>query len=262
MSWHQLRSTIFTAPIEKIRRHRNHRRQLAVLIDADNVSPQYAADVFVEVAIFGNPVTTRIYGNFTSMPHGWGQFARSHASRAIQCFHTANKKNSADIALAVDAVQLMHCDTHLAGFCIVSSDADFSPLAALLKASGKAVYVFGSQSTPEVLRSACTRFIPLEALASRRHGLGEEDAKRWCRPITDAERVLYPAVMSLGGGHSPVSIRAIGTQIRRLESDFDPRNYRCRTLRELLVQCELFDVKGEKEATTVMFRPPPRILPH
>jgi hypothetical protein len=138
--------------------------RFAVLIDAENTSPQIAAGLFEEVAKFGEASVRRIYGDFTGPElKRWSNILQKHAIDPYQQFAYTKGKNASDIALVIDAMDLLHSG-RLDGFCLVSSDSDFTRLASRLREQGADVYGFGKQGTPESFRQACHRFICIENL--------------------------------------------------------------------------------------------------
>src|SRR5690348_4110946 len=139
-------------------------RRYAVLIDADNTSPRIAEGLFEEVAKFGEASVRRIYGDFSSSRlKSWTEILQKHAIDPYQQFAYTTGKNASDIALVIDAMDLLHSG-RFDGFCLVSSDSDFTRLASRLREQGADVYGFGAQKTPESFRQACRRFIYTENL--------------------------------------------------------------------------------------------------
>ncbi len=149
---------------------------LAVLIDADNASHHYAKAIFDEIAKFGEANVRRIYGDFSDPRlKGWREIMQSLAIVPSQQFNYTTGKNAADITLVIEAMDLMHRG-HLDGFCLVSSDSDFTRLASRLREEGALVYGFGERKTPEAFRNACTKFIYVEIL-SISNGSGEDEQR-------------------------------------------------------------------------------------
>ena len=139
-------------------------RRFAVLIDADNTSPRIAAGLFEEIAKFGEASVRRIYGDFSSpRMKSWADILQKYAIDPYQQFAYTTGKNASDIALVIDAMDLLH-SRRFDGFCLVSSDSDFTRLASRLREEGADVYGFGAQKTPESFRQACRRFIYIENL--------------------------------------------------------------------------------------------------
>ncbi len=129
--------------------------RFAVLIDADNTSPQIVGGLFEEVAKFGEASVRRIYGDFSGPQlRSWADILQKHAIDPYQQFAYTKGKNASDIALVIDAMDLLHSG-RFDGFCLVSSDSDFTRLASRLREQGADVYGFGAQKTPESFRQAC-----------------------------------------------------------------------------------------------------------
>lgn len=142
--------------------------RLAVLIDADNASSRIATRLFEEIAKIGEASVRRIYGDFSGTRlKSWAEVLSTHAIRAQQNFAYTTGKNASDIALVIDAMDLLHTGRFDA-FCLVSSDSDFTGLAARIREQGIDVYGFGEQKTPESFRQACRRFIYTENFFRRR----------------------------------------------------------------------------------------------
>ena len=147
-------------------------RKLAVLIDAENTSPKVADALFEEIAKIGEASLRRIYGDFSKgQLAGWERVLMKHAILAQQQFANTTGKNSSDITLVIDAMDLLHSG-RFDGFCLVSSDSDFTRLAARIREQGIDVYGIGQTKTPESFRQACTRFIFTENFAAPRRARG------------------------------------------------------------------------------------------
>jgi len=132
--------------------------RIAVLIDSDNVSAAHVSHVLAELARYGTTSVRRMYGDWTSdRLRGWKEAANEHSIQPIQQFSYTTGKNSTDSALIIDAMDLLH-QNHLDGFAIVSSDSDFTRLAARLRESGAQVYGFGERKTPPPFVNACDTF--------------------------------------------------------------------------------------------------------
>src|SRR5262245_6492575 len=138
--------------------------RFAVLIDADNTSPRIAEGLIEEVVKFGEASVRRIYGDFSGQRlKSWADVLQKYAIDPYQQFSYTTGKNASDIALVIDAMDLLHSG-RFNGFCLVSSDSDFTRLASRIREQGIDVYGFGEQKTPESFRQACRRFIYTENL--------------------------------------------------------------------------------------------------
>jgi len=139
-------------------------RRIALLIDADNVSHSKIAAMLAELAKYGTASIRRAYGNWASPGlKGWTEKLHAHAIRPIQQFSYSTGKNATDIALVIDAMELLYTQKPDA-FCLASSDADFTPLVMQLRANGHDVYGFGERKTPDPFVNACTTFLYLDSL--------------------------------------------------------------------------------------------------
>ncbi|MBP5493398.1 MAG: NYN domain-containing protein [Clostridiales bacterium] len=141
--------------------------RLAVLIDADNISAAYIKPMMLEIARYGNPTIKRIYGDWTKPQLGpWKQVLLDHAISPVQQFGYTSGKNATDSSLIIDAMDILYTE-QVDGFCLVSSDSDFTRLATRLREAGKIVYGIGEQKTPTPFVAACDRFLFLEILAPK-----------------------------------------------------------------------------------------------
>jgi uncharacterized LabA/DUF88 family protein len=216
--------------------------RLAILIDADNANPERLPKLLSEIAKLGNASVRRAYGNWTS-GHlgGWKNGLLTHSITPIQQFNYTTGKNATDSALIIDAMDLMYAG-HLDGFCIVSSDSDFTRLAARIREQGLTVYGFGERKTPQAFVAACDKFVYTENL-----GVDEEDeaaegsahkpaAKS--RPKLKHDRkldaLLREAVDAAADDSGWAHLGAVGSNLVRLASDFDPRSYGFRKLKDLV----------------------------
>ena len=216
-------------------------RRLAVLIDADNTSPKIADALFEEVAKIGEASLRRIYGDFSKgQQAGWEKVLQRHAILAQQQFAYTTGKNSSDIALVIDAMDLLHSG-RFDGFCLVSSDSDFTRLAARVREQGVDVYGIGRSTTPESFRQACTRFIFTENFVSDE---GPEKAeKKSLRPMKEAVGLINRAMADVEedneGWHQ---LGTVGTRLSNMSSEFDARTYGHPKLSSLVAATGRFEV--------------------
>ena len=216
--------------------------RFAVLIDADNTSPQIAEGLFEEVAKFGEASVRRIYGDFSSPRlRSWTDILQKYAIDPYQQFAYTTGKNASDIALVIDAMDLLHSG-RFDGFCLVSSDSDFTRLASRLREQGADVYGFGAQKTPESFRQACRRFIYTENLMVESQATASSPkAQPLARPSAVAP-LLTKVLRQIDSEDGWVSLGAVGTQLSNLSSDFDVRTYGFRKLSDLVKSTDAFDV--------------------
>jgi uncharacterized LabA/DUF88 family protein len=210
--------------------------RLAVLIDADNASSRIADGLFEEIAKIGEASVRRIYGDFSSdRLKGWADILAHHAIIPQHQIAYTSGKNSSDITLVIDAMDLLHSG-RFDGFCLVSSDSDFTRLASRIREQGIDVYGFGEKKTPESFRQACRRFIYTENLlpAPASNGGGGAPA-RPLKSEAEAASLLQSAIESMDDSTDGwVSLSALGTQLANLSSDFDPRNYGYKKLSDMI----------------------------
>lgn len=210
--------------------------RLAVLIDADNASYQTAGPLFEEIAKIGEASLRRIYGDFTSSRlKGWSEILARHAIVPSQSFAYTSGKNASDIALVIDAMDLLHSGIY-DGFCIVSSDSDFTRLAQRLREAGAEVYGFGKKTTPESFVQACRRFFNVENLGNDASDAGIDtsaDTPPKLRPVSDAEPLIRRAIAGLGDEEGWVPVKRLDRAIHNTHPDFDVRAFGEQYLSEL-----------------------------
>jgi uncharacterized LabA/DUF88 family protein len=217
--------------------------RFAVLIDADNTSSRIVDGLFEEIARFGEASVRRIYGDFSSPRlKSWTEVLQKHAIDPYQQFAYTSGKNASDIALVIDAMDLLHSG-RFDGFCLVSSDSDFTRLASRLREEGADVYGFGAQKTPESFRQACRRFIYTENLVPESASTPEQDGgRRALQPPGAAVPLLARAIEQMETEDGWVGLGAVGQRLAAIASDFDPRTYGYRKLSDLVRNTGAFDV--------------------
>lgn len=225
---------------------------IALLIDADN-SPAAKIDVILsELSTFGVTNVRRAYGNWKKNElKGWEEKLHEHAIRPMQQFDYSRGKNASDMAMVIDALELLYTD-HPDAFGIVSSDADFTPLVMHLRAKGAAVYGFGAQKTPEPFVNACSRFLYLDKLGAE--AAAETGDAAQAAPLRvptaqlkqDAKLValLRNAVQAAADESGWARVGSVGQQIGN-QASFDSRNYGYATLTKLLAATQLFELAQE-----------------
>ncbi|MFA5123553.1 NYN domain-containing protein [Zavarzinia sp.] len=230
--------------------------RLAVLIDADNASPKIADGLFEEIAKIGEASVRRIYGDFSgTRSKGWADILARHAIIPQQQFAYTTGKNASDITLVIDAMDLLHSG-RFDGFCLISSDSDFTRLASRIREQGVDVFGFGEQKTPESFRQACRRFIYTENLVA---GAGQGGTKT-VLPAAAAEELIRKALSQEEGDDGWVTLGALGKQLANLAPDFDPRSFGFRKLSDLVRSLPGFEV-GETEAGQLRLRAVAAVAP-
>lgn len=224
--------------------------RLAVLIDADNIPPKMADRLFEEIAEIGDAMVRRIYGDF-STPNlgGWTKIMPKHAINAHQNFANIAGKNATDIALVIDAMDLLHSG-RFDGFCLVSSDSDFTRLASRIREQGLRVYGFGERKTAESFRNACHRFIYLENISS---AIDEDQTEPNIRgkersPPSKARPLIKKAILQVDPEGGWIALGGVGSQLQKLAPDFDPRTYGYAKLSSLVEKAGDFDVETRESA--------------
>lgn len=218
--------------------------KLAVLIDADNASDKIAAGLFEEIAKIGEASVRRIYGDFASTRlRGWTDVLPNYGLLPHQQFAYTTGKNASDIALVIDAMDLLH-SARFDGFCLVSSDSDFTRLAARIREQGIDVYGFGEQKTPESFRQACHRFIYTENLIELLSQEQVEPTKAEVKKkLKEAVPLLLRALGQLEDDQGWAPLSALGSRLAIMAPDFDPRSFGFRKLSDLVRGTNKFDVE-------------------
>jgi len=221
--------------------------KLAVLIDADNARPAIVEGLLAEIAKYGTAHVKRIYGDWTKPDlTGWKEVLLRHSIQPIQQFRYTVGKNATDSAMIIDAMDLLYTE-RFDGFCIVSSDSDFTRLASRIRESGRIVYGFGEKKTPEPFRTACDKFIYTEVLA----GLDETEADavpkqrsaKELRGDSHLMNLLRNAMEAASDDTGWASLGTIGNIISNQSPDFDSRNYGYAKLSGLIKGIGLFDTE-------------------
>lgn len=251
-------------------------RRIALLIDADNVSHAKIATILAELSRYGTANIRRAYGDWGSAGlKGWKDKLHAFAIRPIQQFSYSAGKNATDIALVIDAMELLYTQK-LDAFCIASSDADFTPLVMQLKANGHDVYGFGERKTPDPFVNACTTFLYLDSLAdadvpaplnssrrpaANRSPKADVSGGTKAEPVSDGQRVLAQdaaLIIALRGGVEAAErddgwalLSTAGSAAKR-QAPIDPRNYGVKNFPALFEATGLFEIiKGENGLTYV-----------
>ena len=224
---------------------------LAILIDADNANPAIVKGLIDEVAKFGRATVRRIYGDWTTPNLGkWKESLLEHSIQPIQQFAYTKGKNATDSTMIIDAMDLLYAG-NVDGFCLVSSDSDFTRLASRLKESGKRVYGFGEKKTPRPFVAACDRFIytevftRVEGQAPQRKAASELDRDRAFLELVGG------AVEDASDETGWANLGAVGSILTKKEPDFDSRNYGYGKLSDLLDASKHFEVKRQDKAIAV-----------
>lgn len=238
--------------------------KLAVLIDADNAQASIIQELLSEVSRYGTASVKRIYGDWTTDKlKAWKSVLNKMAIQPIQQFAYTNGKNSTDSALIIDAMDLLH-DGNLNGFCLVSSDSDFTRLATRIREAGLVVYGFGEKKTPQPFVAACDKFIYTEILRTLQDtvpGTSPTEPnsmfpERPCKGPTEdpdaggdgLEKKLSAAVSACALDNGWTTLAQVGSMLLKNDSSFDPRNYGFPKLGELVRKQHYLEVKEIQSA--------------
>ncbi len=237
--------------------------RLAVLIDGDNIPSAYVREMMEEIAKYGNPTIKRIYGDWTRPGLAkWKDLLLEHAIQPIQQYGYTTGKNATDSAMIIDAMDVLYSEK-VDGFCIVSSDSDFTRLATRLREAGMRVYGIGEKKTPKPFIVACDKFIYIEILkpakeTNKKPATPEKKIKKWeniiPEPTQDTPptavdmitpeliRLISATIYDLSGDDGWAFLGDVGTLLQKKQPNFDPRNYGFNKLTPLLASTGVFDI--------------------
>lgn len=231
--------------------------RIALLIDADNAPASKIDAILNDLAEYGEVTIRRAYGNWTkSELKSWIGELHDAAIRPMQQFDLTAHKNASDMALAIDAVELLHAAIPDA-FALVSSDSDFTPLVHYLREKGRAVYGYGREKTPAPFKSACTRFTVVEKLGDTEEvaetEAGVAPARKQAAAATTGQvlkrnaRLIQLLRNSIAAAADDDGWALVGTVVSRIrnQSSEDPRNYGYATWTKLIKAIDLFELKDE-----------------
>lgn len=213
--------------------------KLAVLIDADNAQASIASELLAEVARYGTATVKRAYGDWTT-PNltGWKDVLHNLAIQPIQQFRYTVGKNATDSALIIDAMDLLHSGT-VDGFCLVSSDSDFTRLATRVREAGLSVYGFGEKKTPRPFVAACDKFVFTEILRP-----AAVDSLVPPSPYEPLQPALASAIAAAAREDGWAALSAVGSLVMKASPSFDPRNYGFQKVGELVRAQPYLEVKS------------------
>ncbi len=237
-------------------------KRFAVLIDADNVSDKYIKYIFDEVSNHGTPTYRRIYGDWTK-PHlsGWKSILLNHSINPIQQYEYTTGKNSTDSALIIDAMDILYSG-NVDGFCIVSSDSDFTKLATRLREAGMYVLGMGEQKTPKPFIAACEKFKYLEVLAAaavnKESNENNEVNSKEVKKVDEVKndngivvkrkliKVIKNIITDISDEDGWASLADVGNILNKRFPDFDTRNYGHTKLTPFVSSLKVFEISSRK----------------
>ena len=213
--------------------------RLAVLIDADNASASVVKELLEEVAKYGTATVKRAYGDWTTQSLvGWKEHLHRHAIQPMQQFAYTKGKNSTDSAFIIDAMDLLYAG-NLDGFCLVSSDSDFTRLATRMREAGKVVYGLGERETQAPFIAACDQCISFAVLTRP----SEAAPPAQVDGIRDQRELITHAIKETSRDSGWAALSAVGSFINKNNTSFDPRNYGFNKLSELVRKQTYLEVK-------------------
>jgi uncharacterized LabA/DUF88 family protein len=231
----------------------------AVLIDADNVPSAHLKEMMEEIAKYGNPTIKRIYGDWTKPNLSkWKNLLLENAITPIQQYGYTTGKNATDSAMIIDAMDILYSQK-VNGFCLVSSDSDFTRLATRLREAGMQVIGIGEKKTPNPFIVACDKFIYIEILKSQstKDGEGKEAVKSSVDAITKKEiKLIATTISDLSDDDGWAFLGDVGSLLLKKQPNFDSRNYGFQKLTPLIDSIGSFEVEqreGAKKSNKLIF---------
>lgn len=230
----------------------NQDMRLCVLIDADNAPRTAMKDIMAEIAVYGTPTIKRIYGDWTTPQlASWKTILLENAITPIQQYGYTTGKNSTDSAMIIDAMDILYSE-RVDGFVLVSSDSDFTRLATRLREAGMKVFGIGEKKTPAPFIVACDKFVYIEVIraAAGEKNLPEKkttEKKSEKAPVKKSVpkamvSLLADSIEDLADDDGYASLGELGSLLIKKQPDFDPRNFGCSKLSQLITSVERFEL--------------------
>jgi uncharacterized LabA/DUF88 family protein len=224
--------------------------KLAVLIDGDNIPSAYVKEMMEEIAKYGNPTIKRIYGDWTNPKLlKWKNILLDNAITPIQQYGYTKGKNATDSAMIIDAMDILYSEK-VNGFCLVSSDSDFTRLATRLREAGMIVFGIGEKKTPEPFIVACDKFIYIEILKYQSEGSESEFIKSTSLPKNDVDKITPKVVKLISSTISDLAdddgwafLGDVGNLLQKKQPNFDSRNYGFQKLTPLIKSIKEFEIE-------------------
>ena len=231
-------------------------KKIAVLIDADNVSEKYIKYIVDEISNHGTPTYKRIYGDWTKPQLGsWKNVLLDYSITPIQQYSYTTGKNATDAALIIDAMDILYSHS-VDGFCIVSSDSDFTKLAARLREAGMYVIGMGEKKTPKPFIAACEKFKYLEVLAATdikpivaknaKKSTKNDDVKIGMTSVNKIIEAIKTIISDISDDDGWAFLGEVGSTINKRYPDFDTRNYGYTKLTPFVSSLKHFEIKSVK----------------
>lgn len=238
------------------------KRTIAMLIDGDNAQPSLIEEMLAEVSKYGRTTARRIYGDWTTPNmNGWKETLQEHAIQPMQQFRNTVGKNATDSAMIIDAMDILHSGA-VGGFCLVSSDSDYTRLATRIREKGVFVMGIGQQKTPKSFTNACDLFVFTENLISPMEKAGTKSKSPTVPvvavPVAKALPLLKKAFKLCVQDDGWSRLGPVGNALRDLDPSFDHRTYGCANLTALIAKfsavIEVREEKKENGSTVVLIK--------
>ncbi len=228
---------------------------IAVLIDGDNIPSAYVKEMMEEIAKYGNPTIKRIYGDWTNPRLGkWKHVLLENAITPIQQYGYTQGKNATDSAMIIDAMDILYSGK-VNGFCIVSSDSDFTRLATRLREAGMQVFGIGEKKTPSPFIVACDKFIYIEILKDQSGDDGSDTTKSDSKAKSSIDKITQKEIRWISNTIDDVAdddgwafLGDVGSLLQKKQPNFDSRNYGFQKLTPLISSITNFEVERREDS--------------
>lgn len=227
---------------------------IAVLIDGDNIPSAHVKEMMEEIAKYGNPTIKRIYGDWTS-PHlfKWKNLLLENAITPIQQYAYTKGKNATDSAMIIDAMDILYSEK-VDGFCLVSSDSDFTKLATRLREAGKQVIGIGEKKTPNPFIVACDKFIYIEIIRKEKENEKKENTHQKEDEKDSVDKITPKVIKLISSTISDLSdedgwafLGDVGSLLQKKQPNFDSRNYGFDKLTPLIKSIDKFEIERREK---------------
>jgi uncharacterized LabA/DUF88 family protein len=223
---------------------------LAVLIDGDNIPPKYVKEMMEEIAKYGIPTIKRIYGDWTKPQLSkWKKILLENAITPVQQYGYTMGKNATDSAMIIDAMDILYSGK-VNGFCLVSSDSDFTRLATRLREAGMKVFGIGEKKTPDPFIAACDKFIYIEILKNESESGKHESSKRKSSSKSSIDQInpkviklISSTISDLADDEGWAFLGDVGNLLQKKQPNFDSRNYGYQKLTPLIKSIKKFEIE-------------------
>ena len=234
--------------------------KLAVLIDGDNIPSAYVKEMMEEIAKYGNPTIKRIYGDWTKPRLSkWKNILLENAITPIQQYGYTTGKNATDSAMIIDAMDILYSEK-VNGFCLVSSDSDFTRLATRLREAGMQVFGIGEKKTPDSFIVACDKFIYIEILKYQSEGSESEFTESKTSQKNNIDKITPKVIKLISSTISDLAdddgwafLGDVGNLLQKKQPNFDSRNYGFQKLTPLINSINKFEIE-QRESTKGRFK--------